>query len=314
MVRLRPVRLVFLFLALLPLYGCLFRSRKVERKLSNVPLKAATQQELNDAINLQAARIRTLQATVDIDTSVGGANRGKVTDYKEIRGYVLARKPAMLRLIGLLPIVRNRAFDMVSDGKEFKLWIPPKNRFIIGRNDVETPNPKQPLENVRPQNLYDAVLIREIDPEKEIAVLENGFEIVLDAKRHQYQQPDYEIVVVRKGKNGWFLSRKVIFSRTDLQIHRQLIYNEQGILATDIRYGEYKDHEGIPFPQQIEIERPEEEYDITLNIVKLELNKTLTDEQFDLQQPPGAEVVRLGQQPKIEPVSQSRGTGVSGSK
>jgi len=314
MVRLRSVRLVFLFLALLPLCGCLFRSRKVERKLSNVPLKTATQQESVDAINLQAARIRTLQATVDIDTSVGGANRGKVTDYKEIRGYVLARKPAMLRLIGLLPIVRNRAFDMVSDGKEFKLWIPPKNRFIIGRNDVETPNPKQPLENVRPQNLYEALLIREIDPEKEIAVLENGFEIVLDAKRRQYQQPDYEIVVVRKGKNGWYLSRKIIFSRTDLQIHRQLIYNEQGILATDIRYGEYKDYEGIPFPQQIEIERPEEEYDITLNIVKLELNKTLTDEQFDLQQPPGAEVVRLGQQPKIEPVSQSRGSGVSESK
>jgi outer membrane lipoprotein-sorting protein len=314
MVRLRSVRLVFLFLALLPLCGCLFRSRKVERKLSNVPLKTATQQESVDAINLQAARIRTLQATVDIDTSVGGANRGKVTDYKEIRGYVLARKPAMLRLIGLLPIVRNRAFDMVSDGKEFKLWIPPKNRFIIGRNDVETPNPKQPLENVRPQNLYEALLIREIDPEKEIAVLENGFEIVLDAKRRQYQQPDYEIVVVRKGKNGWYLSRKIIFSRTDLQIHRQLIYNEQGILATDIRYGEYKDYEGIPFPQQIEIERPEEEYDITLNIVKLELNKTLTDEQFDLQQPPGAEVVRLGQQPKIEPVSQSHGSGVSESK
>lgn len=295
MVRLRPVRLLFLFLVLLPLCGCLFRSRKVERRLSNVPLKAATQQDLIDAINLQAARIRTLQATVDIDTSVGGANRGKVTDYKEIRGYVLARRPAMLRLIGLLPIVRNRAFDMVSDGQEFKLWIPPKNRFILGRNDVETPNPKEPLENLRPQNLYDAILIREIDPEKEIAVLENGYETVLDAKRHQYEQPDYQILVVRKAKNGWYLSRKIIFSRTDLQIHRQMLYNEQGTLVTDVRYGEYKDYDGISFPKQTEIERPQEEYDITLNIVKLELNKSLTDEQFALQQPPGAEVVRLDQ-------------------
>jgi len=309
MIRLRPLRPLrgLLLLAILPLCGCLFRSRKVELKLSSAPLKTATQQELIDAINLQAARIRTLQATVDIDTSVGGANRGKVTDYKEIRGYVLARKPAMLRLIGLLPIVRNRAFDMVSDGKEFKLWIPPKNRFVIGRNDAETPNPKQPLENVRPQNLYEALLIREVDPEKEIAVLENGYETVLDSKRHQYQQPDYEILVIRKGKNGWFLSRKVIFTRTDLQIHRQKIYNEQGILASEVHYGEYKDYDGISFPKQIEIERPQEEYDITLNMVKLELNKPLTDEQFDLQQPPGAEVVRLGQ-PKGDPVSQSHGS------
>ena len=295
MIHLRPVRCLFLLMALLPLCGCLFRSRKVELKLSPAPLKAATQQELVDAIYLQAARIRTLQATVDIDTSVGGAQRGKVTDYKEIRGYVLARRPAMLRLIGLLPIVRNRAFDMVSDGKEFKLWIPPKNRFVIGRNDLETPNPKEPLENLRPQNFYDALLIREIDPENEIAVLENGYETVLDAKRHQFQQPDYQVVVIRKGKNGWYLSRKIVFSRTDLQIHRQMFYNEQGILVTDVRYGEYKDYEGISFPKQIEIERPQEEYDITLNIIKLELNKSMTDDQFALQQPRGADVVRLGQ-------------------
>jgi outer membrane lipoprotein-sorting protein len=305
MIRLRPLRALFLLLAVLPLSGCLFRSRKVERQLSTAPLRTATQQELVDAVNLQAARIRTMQATVDIDTSVGGENRGKVTDYKEIRGYVLARKPAMLRLIGLLPIVRNRAFDMVSDGKEFRLWIPPKNRFVIGRNDADTPNPKQPLENVRPQNLYEALLIREIDPQNEIAVLENGYETVLDSRRHRVDQPDYEIVVVRKGKMGWFLSRKIVFSRTDLKPHRQLIYDERGILATDVRYGEYKEYDGIGFPTQTEIERPQEEYDITLNIVKLELNTTLTDDQFELQQPASAEVVRLGQQ--ANPAHDSKG-------
>jgi outer membrane lipoprotein-sorting protein len=311
MLRLPQLRAVFLLLAILPLTGCLFRSRKVERRLSPAPLMIATQQGLVDAVNSQAEKIKTMQATVDIDTSVGGANRGKVTDYKEIRGYVLARKPSMLRMIGLLPIVRNRAFDMVSDGKEFKLWIPPKNRFVVGRNDVVTPNPKQPFENVRPQNIYEALLIRAIDPEKEIAVLENGFETVLDAKRHQYQQPDYELVVIRKGDSGWHLSRKVIFSRTDLKPHRQLIYDEKGEVVTDVRYGDYNDYDGISFPKQTEIERPQEEYDITLNIVKLDLNKPLTDDQFELQQPAGAEVVRLGQQ-NGKALTQSSGSGGSG--
>jgi len=296
MMRLRRVQAVLLFLVVLPLGGCLFRSRKVERQFSNAPLQTATQAELVDAINSQAAKIQTMQATVDIDTSIGGVNKGKVTDYKEIRGYVLARKPAMLRLIGLMPIVRNRAFDMVSDGKEFKLWIPPKNRFVTGRNDVETPNPKQPLESVRPQNLYEAILIRGVEPENEIAVLENGYETVLDAKKHLVEQPDYEIVVVKRGKTGWFLSRKLIFSRTDLKIHRQFVYDESGNLATDVRYGEYKDYDSVSFPVQIEIERPQEEYDITLNMLKLEFNKPLTDDQFSLVQPDGAEVVRLGEQ------------------
>ncbi len=304
----RQIWAVFLFLAVMPLTGCLFRSRKVVRQLSGAPLKSATQQELLDAVNNQAARIQTMQATVDIDTSVGGANRGKVTDYKEIRGYVLARKPSMLRMIGLLPIVRNRAFDMVSDGKEFKLWIPPKNRFVVGRNDVQTPNPKQAFENVRPQNIYEALLIRAIDPEQEIAVLENGTERVLDAKRHPYDQPDYEIVVVRKGKAGWYLSRKIVFSRSDLQPHRQLIYDEGGVLVTDVRYGDYNEYDGVLFPKQIEIERPQEEYDITLNMLKVELNKPLTDEQFALQQPPGAEVVKLGQS-SGSATNQSRNSG-----
>src|SRR5581483_8858191 len=158
---------VVLLLAMLPLGGCLFRTRRVQQNLSTVPLKTATKPELIAYINKQAAQIQTMQATVDIDTSVGGVKKGKITEYKEIRGYVLARKPAMLRMIGLLPIVRNRAFDMVSDGRQFKLSIPPKNRFVVGRNDVVTSNPQQPLENLRPQIIYDALLLREINPQSE---------------------------------------------------------------------------------------------------------------------------------------------------
>src|SRR5580693_433373 len=165
-------RALFILLAFLPLTGCLFRSRRVERQVSTAPLKSATQAELIDYLNSQAEKIKSLQATVDIDTSVGGVKKGRVTDYQQIRGYILLRKPAMLRMIGLLPIVRNKAFDMVSDGRDFKLWIPPRNRFVIGRNDIETHNPQQPMENLRPQHIYEALILREVDP-NEIAVMQN---------------------------------------------------------------------------------------------------------------------------------------------
>src|SRR6202163_1395622 len=173
-------RALFLLLVVLPLTGCLFRSRRVERQISTAPLKSATQAELIDYLNSQATRIKSLQATVDIDTSVGGVKKGRVTDYQQIRGYILLRKPAMLRMIGLMPIVRNKAFDMVSNGQEFKLWIPPKNRFVVGKNAVQSPNTAQPLENIRPQNIYDALLIRPIDSLEEIAVLESGYEMLYD--------------------------------------------------------------------------------------------------------------------------------------
>jgi hypothetical protein len=307
----RSYRALLVFLAAMPLSGCLLHTCIVDRPLSTAPLKSATQEQLIDYVNSQAAAIHSMQATVDIDTSVGGEKKGKITDYKEIRGYVLARKPAMLRMIGLLPVIRTTAFDMVSDGKDFKLSIPPKNRFVLGRNDVETPNPKQPLENVRPQHIYDAILLREISPDsaKEIAVMEGGTENAVDKHGRKVEQPDYELDVIKKGEHTWFLARKIVFSRTDLLPHRQFIYDENGTLVTSSRYEVYKNYDGANFPNQIEIERPQEEYDITLSIVKLQLNTQLTDDQFVLAQPPGSEIIRLN---KLEQPQASRAQAAYG--
>jgi outer membrane lipoprotein-sorting protein len=299
-------RRAILVLPTLLLTGCLFRSRTVEPPFISIQLKTATQQQLIDYINSQAASIQSMEATVDIDTTVGGVKKGKVTDYEEIRGYVLARKPAMLRMIGLMPIVRNKAFDMVSDGDRFKLWIPAKNRFVVGRNDVETPNPSQPLENLRPQHIYDALLLRRVDPQNEIAVLENDTELVTDAKSRKVSRADYVVDVIHKGDQGWTLSRKIVFSRTDLLPHRQLLYDDQGNVATNAVYNNYKEEAGVQFPWQIEIARPQEEYDITLNIVKLDLNQSLSDDKFVLEQPPGAEVVHLDK-PKAQSSTAGKG-------
>src|SRR6266478_721165 len=87
---------VVILLATLPLGGCLFRTHRIDQTSSPVPLKAATKPELVAYMNSQAAKIQSMQATVDIDTAVGGAKKGRVTEYQQIRGYVLARKPAML--------------------------------------------------------------------------------------------------------------------------------------------------------------------------------------------------------------------------
>src|SRR5450755_3604371 len=248
-----PIRALTVFLAMLPTTACVLRTRPVEEQYSKTPLKESSQQGLIDSINQQAETIQSLKATVDIDSSVGGMKKGHVTDYKEIRGYVLARKPGSLHMIGLMPIVRTTAFDMVSDGDEFKLWIPPKNRFVIGKNQVATPNTDQPMENIRPQNIYEALLIRRVDPETEIAVLENGYETMHDAKGRRVLQDDYELTVIKKSGDGWILERKIIFGRIDLKPHQQFIYSEDGKVATDAKYAEYKDFDNVSFPSRIEI-------------------------------------------------------------
>jgi len=275
--------------------GCLFRSRPVQIRMSSAPLQNSTRDALVARVNEEASKIHTMNATVDIDASTGGSKKGKITEYEEIRGYLLAEKPNYLRMIGLMPIVRNKAFDMVSDGNEFKLWIPPKNRFIVGHNAIDKPS-ASPLENLRPQHINDALLLHEIDPQNEIAVLEGSNEIIPDPKtKKDVEEPNYILDVIRHDAQSgeWFLARKIYFSRRNLMPYRQVVYDRNGYVATDASYDDFRSVDGIQFPYLIRIWRPQEEYTITLHLLKIELNKPMTPDQFALSQPPGSTLVNL---------------------
>jgi len=287
------IRTAVVFLSALLSTGCLFHTHKVPQRIVLSADHTATLQQLVQDMDTQAAQIKTLNATVDIDTSVGGSAKGKVTQYQEIRGYILLRKPALLRMIGLFPVVRNRAFDMVSDATGFKLSIPAKNKFIVGPPEV-THLSSNSLENLRPQVIYNALLIPSVDPQNEIAVLEQSAEIVTDAKKKRVEEsPTYVVDVIKKGEEGWFLNRKVIFSRADLLPHRQLIYDREGNMVTEARYEKYQEFNGIQFPTDIDIWRPKEEYSIGITVVKLTIDGPVKDDQFVLEQPPGSQLVRL---------------------
>jgi outer membrane lipoprotein-sorting protein len=276
---------ILLLIAVVPLGGCLSRSRPVAVDTSLAQLQTATCNDLIERINAQATEIQTLKATVGITASVGGSKLGKITQYQEIRGYILARKPSSLRMIGLLPILQNHVFDMVSNGQEFKLWIPAKNRFIAGNNDVARPS-AEPMENLRPQIISDALLLQAVDPQNELAVLEEGE--IDPATRKMSLRADYTLNIIKQSGREWDLSRKVVFDRIDLQPHQQLFYDEHGSIVTDVHYDEYREFNGVFFPTKIEIWRPHEEYSIKLEITKLTINGPIMDDQFTLDLPSGA--------------------------
>jgi hypothetical protein len=297
----KPFRLSTTLAALVLVFtttGCLFHTRTVETRLSTAKLQTATQQELIDRLNQDAGQIKTLNATVDIDSSVGDVKRGKNTSFKEIRGYILVRKPNMLRMIGLYPIVHNKAFDIVSDGEQFKLLVSASSKFYVGHNQV-IEGSDNPLDTLRPQAIYDALLLQAVDPQNEIAVLENSSETFLDARTHKMTvQPNYVLDVVRKHDGGWKLARKVIFDRTNLVPHRQIVFDDNGNPVTDASYQFFKEYDGVQFPSFIDIKRPQEEYNIRLIMVKLAINQPIKDDQFALQQPPGFTLVNLDERNK----------------
>lgn len=298
----RTLRIFVLLLVVLPLTGCLFRNHEERRPVSpNLnSLREATLEQLVEFINTNAARLQSLKADVDYNLTVskqkkGKANEYKVTEYTEVSGYLLVRKPEMLRMIGLVPAFHSTAFDMSGNAKGFALSVPPQGKFYVGSNQVLKPS-IQLLENIRPPAIFDALLLKEIDFQNEIVVLEQGTEMVKDPKSHKdVPQPDYEVIVSRREGNKWYLSRRIIFSRVDLMPDRQIIYNPQGQAVTDASYESLQNYGGISFPQTVHIDRPIEGYSIQLTFNKLNMNQALKDDQFVLNQPPGAKVINLDQ-------------------
>src|SRR5580704_8271342 len=154
--------------------SCLVRRRIITRK-GGQPVQTllnADKERLIKIIADQYAAIQTLNATVDMVPALGTANKGKITEYKDISAYILFRKAKDIRIIGLYPVVRSKAFDMTSNGSQFRLYLPSKNRFVEGTNDVE-PLSQNKLENLRPSHFLDALIVRPIDPAHDETTLEN---------------------------------------------------------------------------------------------------------------------------------------------
>jgi len=277
--------------------SCVVRRRIITRKGGQ-----ATQTLLNTdkdtlvrEIARQYAAVSSLNATVDMVPALGTANKGKITEYKDVRAYILFRKPADIRIVGLYPVVRNKAFDMVSNGSRFRVYIPGKNRFIEGLNTSQLLSENK-LENLRPQHFLEAMLVRPIDPASEQTFLEN----LTDEDNASY----IVSVLSRNAMGEPLLQRQLWFDRLSLRMVRQLIFDPAGDILTDARYNDWQRYDNVLFPKRIEINRPKDEYGVVITMVKVDINKPVTDDKFDLEQPPGTELRVVGAQGPPKPPPQ----------
>ncbi len=298
MMRFRPLTLCLLGLPFLT--GCLYHTRQLQApKSAGVALDEDVAQ-LVSGVNERYNSYQTLIATVDFSAKIGGARRGKVTDTTSFGGYILLRKPNSLRVLGLVPVLRTHAFDLASDGTTFKLYIPYKNKAITGSTKV-TERSANAIENLRPDIFFDSVLVPAIDPDRYVLVT-NGTTIVTRGK-DKIETPEYNLNVMTTappGKDGSVAPAHVIeaqrvihFDRTTLLPNGQDIYDAAGEVETRVRYGVYQHFGNALFPGVITIERPLEEYEITITVQKLTVNQTLNDEQFQLTIPPNVPVQHL---------------------
>jgi hypothetical protein len=249
------------------------------------PAREASPADLVARVNAQSNAIQTLVATVDMEPTAGSVYSGVIKEYRDVRGFVLLQKPATIRIVGQAPIVRTTIFDMVSDGREFRLSIPPKQKFLVGKNDLRRVA-KNSLENLRPQHILEALLVPSIDAGSEKYFIEEAAE---GARRY------YVVTLLELREGGELaLKRKVWIDRSDLNVARLQLYGPQGAYLEDVLYSGYQDFQGVNYPTRIEIARPAEDYRLALTIEKATFNQPLAPDKFVLNKPEGAELVEVG--------------------
>jgi outer membrane lipoprotein-sorting protein len=289
-----PAAILLLCVIPLGLSSCLARRRAFARSggKPTQPLLVADQSTLVGIISKQYEAIHDFNATVDMVPALGSTEKSKITEYKDVRAFILFRKPGNIRLIGLYPVVRNKAFDMVSDGTSFKLYVPARNRFLVGRNEVDQPSENK-LENLRPQHFLEALLVRPVDANRDKLLLENFTD---------EDNAFYVLHVVHVNGGGELqLARTIWFNRYNLTLARQLIFDTAGNILTDARYAQWQPYDNVAFPKHIEINRPRDEYAVVIDIVKMDINKGVSDDKFVLDQPEGTTLQVVGQAPAPAP-------------
>jgi outer membrane lipoprotein-sorting protein len=253
--------------------------------------KDATKESLLAAYNHLASGITTLNLSVDLVPSAGKAYSGIMQQYHEVSAFILAKRPAEVRMIG--QVLSKNIFDMTSDGQTFHIFIPSKNKFMVGSATLERPAEK-PIENIRPQHLLDALFWPEIPDGASVVIAED------DEVSARY----YVLSILSKGAVPE-IERNLWFDRSDLHLARLQIYGSAGKLVSDIRLDSWQAaapaastatvNGNFEYPRHITMQRPHDDYKLEIKVKKVSLNESISDDRFQLQQPPGTDLVKVGE-------------------
>ena len=272
-------------LALTPaLTGCLVHTHTVlKTRLPAVVLNASLDHLLNQ-VDERYGSVQSMTSSVQMYACTGGAIEGEVKCLN-FNGFIIVGKPEEINVILKVPILGSDALDMVSDGKTFKMWMPPRDCAILGSDAASTT--QTGMYSLRPAVILDSLLIHGLEPDQDVAMTQDS-RTLPDPKTRKdvIVEPDYDIEFLSLPQGHVARSLRVIhIGRSTLLPYQQDIYNADGKVATKALYSDYRKFGDINFPTKIEIQRPLDELSLTITISKATFNQKLDDDQFKLDIP-----------------------------
>ena len=272
--------------------GC-FKTRPLTYGSAPLPphvapyLLTSTAEDLNSWIANIYNATHSFEATTDMTARSGNVYRSfAVTEYNEsFTAYILFRKTADIRVVGKVPIY-GTAFDMTSIGDAFKLSLPTKHLFVTGSNSAPEEPSSNTLENLRPNALLAAILIRPADLATERIHIEDDTDV-----DHSW----YILQFTRKGPDDTDLpDRSVWFDRLNLRAIRQRIFDNDGLIISDTKYDKWQPYDGVMFPTHIDASFKKAGYGVVINTNSVKMNSEPGDEKFAEVQPAGSTLKVLG--------------------
>jgi hypothetical protein len=254
------------------------------------PALEATADELLASYARLAREVRSINAAIELRATTGSAYSGVIEEYREVGGFLLAARPAHVRMIGQAPVVAKNVFDMSSDGETFRIFIPSRGKFIVGPAEFERRS-ERPIENLRPQHLVDAIFWPELPADTPVL-----FE--------EFDQPPrrYYVLTVLRQAAELEIARKLWFDRADLRLARLQVFAAGGRRSADVRYDDWQPAgDAARYPRSISLDRPMDDYRLDLRITRITLNEEIAADRFRLEQPPGSELVRVEAGPEERP-------------
>ncbi len=261
--------------------GCLFLDTRVQPP--PLAIRTATLGELLSQLE-RFEPLETIRAEVDLGLSFLNDDMDRMRTLKDVRGYILAKRPSNARIQAQYPVTHQKAFDMVADDKEFSVYLVWDKRFLQGETALDVRSDKR-AENVRPQHVVAPLLIKPPQSD-ERAAMDN-----ITRNRRTYH-----VVVFRKTVGDHeVITRKAWFDRATLDLSILEIYDGEGNVVTSAVYSNWLEDNGVPYAGSVSISRPVDGYSLRVEMQEPGINQPLPEDAFLLEPPDGVEVERVGE-------------------
>jgi len=234
--------------------------------------RAASFEEVLAAYEGYCRSIETLSASGDLDVRDLRDQKTQTLSFR-----LVAERGGRLYLKGSVALVT--ALEVVADGRHFWFQVPRKKTVWTGpAAGAPARDPGQPAYYaLRPQDLTTALIPEPFQPQE-------GDALVLEANPHVFS------LTLSRISGGRGTARRCVWlDRQTLHPIRLLTFDDRGDLTLEVSLGQWD--RGIP--HRVALSRPEDGYEASFDLSKVEVNVAVPDRVFVPRTPPEYTVVEV---------------------